>query len=163
MYDFERVKKEFIEAVESAGCKMNSPILQNGRLTRTLGRVIYSGDFINRVEFSKLFLTTATDDTIRQVILHEAAHYIAAKRDGTRHGHDDYFKKICAELGCSNDKAKTAVELTVSKEKVYKYSIYCAKCGFIGGTHRYTKAFDHLEYCTCKKCGGSELSYVQNW
>ena len=125
MYDIERVTKEFSDTLEKAGCKLDVPVTINGRLTSTLGRVIYRGNNPYKVEFSKQFLGTSTDDCIYQVILHEAAHFIAAKRSGVCHHHDGYFKQICAEIGCTNDQTKTHVERTVALEKIYKYVVYC--------------------------------------
>ena len=161
MYDLERVTKEFSDTLEKAGCKLDVPVTINGRLTSTLGRVIYRGNNPYKVEFSKQFLGTSTDDCIYQVILHEAAHFIAAKRSGVCHHHDGYFKQICAEIGCTNDQTKTHVERTVALEKIYKYVVYCPKCGPIAGYQRWSKTLDHLDECSCKSCGSLKLYYTE--
>lgn len=162
MYTLDQIQTEFKNVVEQAGCTLTTPILINGRLTRTLGRVVYNYNTPTKVEFSRQFLDTSNDESIHQVILHEAAHYIAVKRSGQRHGHDEYFKRICAEIGCSNDKTTSHVERIVSPEKVFKYAIYCPNCGFIAGRHKWCSVLDNLEYCVCNKCGSEELSYVVN-
>lgn len=61
----------------------------NGRLSRTLGRVIMGTEWgIAKMEFSKEFLNTSTDG-------HEWAHYYVTKTTGVNHEHDQEFKKVC--------------------------------------------------------------------
>ena len=169
MYDLERVQNEVKETLVKANASLltNVPIQLNGRLTRCLGRIMYRGAngkvYPTRIEFSKLLLEDTHDETIYQVILHECAHYIAWYRTGERHGHDLLFKQICAEIGCTNDGAKCDIEELRSAEQHYKYAIYCPNCGFIGGYSRWSNTLESLPYCTCKKCGSQELSYVKNW
>ena len=169
MYDLERITKEFTEIVEKAGCEMNVPVSLNNRLTRTLGRVIsernkYTNVTKNvKVEFSTNLVQTSSDKSIRSVIEHEACHYIATYRSKLPHGHDDYFRAICDEIGCTNNKTTTSVDRLVADEAIYKYTIYCPKCGVIGGYNRMTKTLQNLDLCGCKKCGSHKLTYKQNW
>lgn len=166
-YDLARVDKEFKEICTNAGVEVTCPITLNGRLTRTLGRVCWirtNGIVRNeKVEFSKQFLATSTDDCIWNVIAHEAAHYIATARTGECHGHDTYFKSICKEIGTSNDGTKTHVERTVAETAVYKYTVLCKTCGVIGYYHRMGKNLKNIDKCTCGKCGSSGLTLVQNF
>ena len=169
MYDLAKVTKEFTDIVEQAGCKMTVPISFNNRLTRTLGRVIsernkYTNVTRNvRVEFSTNLIKTASDKSIRDVIEHEACHYIATHRSKIHHGHDDYFKAICDEIGCTNNKTSTSVDRLVADEAIYRYTIYCPSCGVIGGYNRMSKTLQNLQYCNCAKCGNKKLTYIQNW
>ena len=108
-YDLNRIKMEFNEVCRKAGTPCDVPIRLNGRLTRTLGRVFHQCDvtsgvwYSTHVEFSKQLLETASDKSIRDVILHECAHFIVTARTGENHGHDAAFKKVCAEIGTTND------------------------------------------------------------
>lgn len=163
MYNLDRIRKEVKEICVEAGCKISMPININGRLTRTLGRVMYSNKYASRMEFSKAFIENSTDDSIRQTILHECAHYIAWYRTGERHGHDSLFKQICAEIGCVEDKTTSHVESLKSPDKTIRYAIYCPNCGFIDGRHKWCDTLENLPYCRCGKCGSEELSYVANW
>lgn len=168
MYDIIRVRQEFIDACEGVGVKVQVPIMANGRLTRTLGRVHSERKAgepwkATRVEFSKQLLETSTDETIRDVILHEAAHYVVVTRTGESHGHDAVFKAACAELGTTNDGTTTKVESTVAATALYKYTIDCPRCGNIGGMNRMCKTLREINWCTCRKCGGAGLTYTQNW
>lgn len=166
-YTIERVQKEFTDICNKAGVQVTSPISLNSRLTRTLGRVcmIRHGETVEneKVEFSKQLLETATDNTIWNVIAHEASHYIATVRTGEDHGHDTYFKSICAEIGTTNDGTKTHVERTVAEEQIYKYSVVCQNCGVIAHYHRMSKNLKNISSCYCKKCNSNNLSVVHNY
>lgn len=163
MYDLDRIKKEFKETCDKAGVKLTTPIYINSRLSTTLGQVVFDGeDTPLKIDFSKTFLETATDEAVHQVILHEAAHYIAAKRDGVSHGHDAYFKAICDEIGCTNNKTTYKVERVKGIIGVYKYDVFCPNCGRIKGYNRKTQILDHLDRCHCRGCGSKGLWYVKN-
>lgn len=166
-YDLARVQKEFTEVCNKAGTQVTSPIELNGRLTRTLGRVISYGtkNYLNnsKVEFSKQLLATCSDDTIRDVIMHEAAHYIANDRTHINHGHDTYFKAVCAEIGTTNDGTVTQTERTVAASEIYKYTVSCPNCGPLGYYHRMSKTLKNISHCSCRKCGSHDLSVIQNY
>jgi predicted SprT family Zn-dependent metalloprotease len=162
MYDLSRLKKEFKEVCEKAGIELKIPVRINTRLKTTLGQVCYIGDKPDRVEFSQQLLETSTDEAIHQVLLHEAAHYIADVRDGISHGHDAYFRAICAEIGCTNNKTTYKVERLKGVGSTYKYDVFCPNCGFIKGYNRKGEILKHLNRCHCSNCGSKELWYVQN-
>lgn len=171
MYNLERVKKEFIEILEQAKVKYgNEPILINSRFSHTLGRVTYKRHMrgeaatVDRIEFSKQLLDTATDRSVRDVIEHEACHYIATKRSGIVRGHDKYFKSICAEIGCTNDKTTTDVERTVEAKKVFKYIIMCDTCNEqVGQYMRRCGVVKDPSHYFCKKCKDHNLRVIQNF
>lgn len=169
-YDFTRLQLEFKEVCRNAGCPCTVPIKLNGRLTRTLGRVTYnripsSDSYIpSLVEFSKQLLETASDKSIKDVIYHEAAHYIVTSRTKEHHGHDSLFKAVCAEIGTSNDTPVTKVERTVSSDKLYKYVVFCENCHkMIGGYQRKCATINHLSSCSCRICRKGNLKLIQNW
>ena len=168
MFTLEMIKAELNRLSDSVGDTFNIPVSINSRLTRTLGRVMqYKSNgkcWSDRMEFSKQFLETSTDERVKSVIAHEWAHYYATKSTGEPHGHDAYFKQICAMIGCTNDKMVTSVERTVSEESLSKYVVYCPTCGEpIGSFSRMCATLKHLDECTCKRCGGGNLYYKQNW
>ena len=165
MYDIQRVQKDFYEACRKGGMKREIPVLLNGRLTRTMGRV--TCNWVNevlvpeKVEFSKQLIETATDESIHQVILHEAAHAIVAETTGKSHGHDWVFKDMCGKLGCGLDKASGDVDRIVEVKN--KYDLICPNCGVIGGFSRMCKTVREPQYCGCKRCGTWGLKVRQNW
>lgn len=168
MYDLSRVIKEFTEICNKAGVQVTCPIELNGRLKKTLGQVRWSrrnGIVRNeKVEFSKQLLATATDKSIRDVIAHEACHYIATARSGENHGHDLYFKSICAEIGTSADGTHATIERTISNDQIYKYTVKCIDCdATLGYYHRMSKKLKNINNCRCGKCGSSNLAIVHNF
>lgn len=170
MFTLEEIKAELNRLSEMVGDTFDIPVMINGRLTRTLGRVVMT---INRgtgycknerMEFSKQMLETSTRESIISVIQHEWCHYMVTKETHQDHGHDRIFKAMCARIGCDNDKTTTKVERTVAANKLYKYTIWCDTCKQdIGGYSRMNKTLQNIQLCTCKKCGTNKLSYTQNW
>ena len=168
MFTLEMIKNELNKLSNSVGDTFDIPVSVNARLTRTLGRVMQYKQgkrcWSDRMEFSKQFLETSTDESIISVIQHEWAHYYVTKITGENHGHDAEFKRVCAMIGCTNDKTETKVERTVAEETLSKYVVYCPSCGEpIGGFSRMCSTLKNLDSCTCGKCGSGDLYYVQNW
>ena len=170
MYTLDKIKIQFKGICAKAGVSCNVPITINSRLTRTLGRV--TNNYIGatdtwkptKVEFSKQFIETSSDASIEDVIKHEAAHFIATSRTGENCGHNSYFKKVCAEIGTTNDGTTTKVERTVDESSVYKYAIYCNTCDkVIDGKSRMCRTIKEIKFCTCKACNTSNLRVIQNW
>ena len=170
MYTLDKIEIQFKGICAKAGVSCNVPITINSRLTRTLGRV--TNDYISaidtwrptKVEFSKQFIETSSDASIEDVIKHEAAHFIATSRTGKNCGHNSYFKKVCAEIGTTNDGTTTKVERTVDESSLYKYAIYCDTCNkVIGGKSRMCRTIKEIKFCTCKTCNTSNLRVIQNW
>ena len=55
MYDLDRIKKEFKEACDKAGVVLDTPIYINGRLSTTLGQVVFDGDDKPvKIDFSRI-------------------------------------------------------------------------------------------------------------
>ena len=170
MYTLDKIEVQFKGICAKAGVSCNVPITINSRLTRTLGRV--TNDYIGaidtwrptKVEFSKQFIETSSDASIEDVIKHEAAHFIATSRTGKNCGHNSYFKKVCAEIGTTNDGTTTKVERTVDESSLYKYAIYCDTCDkVIDGKSRMCRTIKEIKFCTCKACNTSNLRVIQNW
>lgn len=170
MYTLDKIEIQFKGICAKAGVSCNVPITINSRLTRTLGRV--TNDYIGaidtwrptKVEFSKQFIETSSDASIEDVIKHEAAHFIATSRTGKNCGHNSYFKKVCAEIGTTNDGTTTKVERIVDESSLYKYAIYCDTCNkVIGGKSRMCRTIKEIKFCTCKACNTSNLRVIQNW
>ena len=149
------------EICSQAGYDFNIPIKINKRLTRTLGRVIYTqtteGKLYNSsMEFSYVMLTTSSLDSIKAVVEHECAHFLVTEETHERHGHDAIFKNMCKKINCLNDTAEfNDIKKTAPDSEIYKYIVVCDKCGTtIGKYFRAGKVVQHPEYYRCK-CGGS--------
>ena len=164
-YNLERIKAEITDICENAGFRgvkyLNISI--NPRLSTTLGRVKYRANPIYpyAIEFSKNFIENNTDEDIHEVIMHECAHAIVTVRTKEKHGHDKYFKAVCAELGTTNDKMYFNSDNKEPQEQVYKYQIYCKDCGkLVASYKRKGKVIKNLSFYKCSLCGG-ELKMVK--
>lgn len=120
----ERITELCKEYCGRCGIKFNSPVVINGRLTRTLGRCFYEGhgSVWNpvKIEISRQLLETATDESIEAVIAHECAHYVSCAITHENHGHDSTFRFYCEKIGTTND---TAVYSDLERKKETKKSI----------------------------------------
>lgn len=150
-----------------AGYEFTIPVKINKRLTRTLGRVTYikTGNYVRNalMEFSYQLLTTATFDSIYEVVQHECAHYLVTEETHEKHGHDATFKAMCARINCTNDGSICySLERNVEESQIYKYFVKCKKCGAtVGKYHRAGKIVQHPELYS-HNCGG-ELEVIKNF
>lgn len=145
----------------------NAPVSINGRLKKTLGRCFYDGFegnyYPTRMEFSKQFLETATEETIKNVIAHECAHYVTTAITHEAHGHDHVFKYYCHQIGTTNDTPTTKVKTIKPKEEIYKYTFYCECCGkFVAGRHRACKLTKNPAGFI-SNCCNAPLFSCKNW
>ena len=167
MWTVQEIENVMTELAMQLNLEFNTPIKINSRLTKTLGRVMseptLDGYIPNCIEFSKRFLETSTDESVRQTIMHEFAHWAALVQTGHPHGHDALFKAICRSIGCTADKAHARIERTVDVDSLYKYVVKCSECG---NTMHYSRAGNVVKYphwYTCGRCGGDSLEVIQNW
>ena len=148
------------------GAELICPVKINGRLTRTLGRVVYEGSVDNVtpkvIEFSKRFVETATPESIQEVVKHEMCHYLVSLVTKKRHGHDVLFKMMCNRVGASlNESCAKEIKYMVPIAKTYKYTITCSSCGaenYYSKAGKVVKNADHYQ-CAC----GGKLIVTQNW
>lgn len=168
MWTIERITNLCIDYCRKCGITFNSPVIINGRLTRTLGRCFYmrAGEVWKptKIEISRQLLETSTDESIEAVIAHECAHYVACAVTHENHGHDSTFRFYCEKIGTSNDTAVYEdLQRTKTNEEIYKYTLYCSECGkFVGGRSRASRIIkEPWDYYT--KCCDAELKVVKNW
>ena len=164
----ERITELCVEYCGRCGIKFNSPVVINGRLTRTLGRCFYEKYGLNwepvKIEISRQLLETATDKSIEAVIAHECAHYVSCAITHENHGHDSTFRFYCEKIGTTNDTAVYSdLERTKGNEEIYKYTIYCSCCGkFIAGRSRACRITKE-PWNFFSKCCNAEVKVKQNW
>lgn len=149
------IKNRLNELSASRNDTFSIPVTVNGRLTRTLGRVMHASrngvTYPTSMEFSRNMLETVVEADIESVIAHEWAHYYITKITGENHGHDAHFKALCAEIGCFGT-TTTKVERTVEAKKS-KYMLYCKECGqLVAEYSRKCKTVDHYDLCTSLCC-----------
>lgn len=158
------------EYCKRCGVEFDSPVQINASLTRTLGRCTsYCKNGIwnpNLLEFSRLLLETATDNCIKNVIMHECAHYACTKKTHEHHGHDYVFKRYCAIIGTTNDGTHyfgLERKPEVKMESIYRYTMYCSECGnFLGGFTRKSKTVKEIRLYHSNCCHAS-IQMNKNW
>ena len=168
MWTIERITELCIDYCSKCNIAFNSPVIINGRLTRTLGRCFYN--CINgvwnpsKIEISRQLLETATDESIKAVIAHECAHYVTCAITHEDHGHDSTFRFYCKKIGTTNDTTfYNNIERTKNNEEIYKYTVYCSECGkFVAGRSRACRITQNPQYFRSKCCAAA-IEVRQNW
>ena len=166
-WTIQEIKQYMQELAENIDLEFDTPVKINGRLTKTLGRVIaepvtfdlYKPEII---EFSRQFLETSTDDSIREIIKHEFCHWVVLVETGEIHHHDIVFKDMCRRVGCEADRPQAKIERIVSNDKLFKYTVKCENCDNEIHYNRAGKVVKHPDWYGCGKCGG-KLKVIQNW
>lgn len=116
--------------------------------------------------FSEVVLD-CDDETIREIVKHEYAHYMALVTYNDCCKHDYRFKEMCRKIGAN------ANEPTFSNESVKnsliqkaKYTLTCKHCGHVYTYSRKCQALDLAKagspLVECAHCGCHEFEYKQN-
>lgn len=117
----------------------------------------------NRFEVSNLILSLDDEQTFREIIKHEYAHYLAniINQDNCRH--DKRFKEQCRRIGAiateptyGNDSIERA------SQKVAKHRLICNECGHVHTFSRMCKTIEAAVQgqATCS-CGSRSFTYKQ--
>lgn len=160
----EEIRKMCFDIAAAEGVVISAPIVLNGRLTRTLGRVCYAFDspydktmHVKSIEFSKKYVENATDDEIRLTIIHEMTHAILCIRTGTKQGHNKLFKELCKQLGGDGE---TYAHTNAIQPK---YVVTCECCGnTVKSAYRAGNVIKHLDWYK-SGCCRSALTVKQNY
>ena len=167
MWTIQEIREYLSELAAQVDLVYDTPIKINGRLTKTLGRVIAEPAMFDTykpqvIEFSRQLLETSTDESVRQVISHEFCHWAVLVETGQPHGHDAVFKAMCHRIGCDANRPQMKVERIVSDDQLYKYIVKCKDCDNEMHYNRAGKVVKHPDWYGCGRCGG-ELYVQQNW
>lgn len=141
---------------------LTCPITENKRFIRCLGRVTYSAEGeLEKIEFSKMLLESGTSVQIMDTIKHEMAHVLV----GPKHGHDDVWRAMAIKLGASPSTCVEDAEqvYAVPDEKLFKYTIYCNKCGKLVDRKSRTCTTTRFPERYRTKCCNATLKVQQNW
>lgn len=169
MFTYQRAKEVFTEFCEKANVSPDIELYINPKMTSTLGRV--SGETIDGityplyVEFSERLMKNADEESVINVIGHEAAHYIVIMRTHEYHQHDALFRSVCREIGIENDGPESSIKWDIDEKELYRYQIYCPTCkeAIPGGYQRMCKTLKEIDSFECCRCGGSGLQVRKNW
>ena len=150
--------------------------LKRNKTTRQLGCFTYSkithrsnGETTytpKSFTFSEVVLES-DDDTIREIVKHEYAHYMALVEYNDQCHHDWRFKKMCKQIGANaNEPTFSNESIRNSLIKKAKYVVICKECGYVYTysrdceTLRLSKAGSPLVSCSC---GSHEFEVKQNY
>lgn len=162
------VKNLLIELSTSKGDSFDIPVEVNGRLTRTLGRVVIQQTTRAgvttakpiKMEFSRQMLETVCEEDIISIIKHEWCHYYLCKVYQKNFGHNAVFKELCESIGTSGT---TSMSVNRVVEVKSKYDVVCKCCGKVLGHYsRACKTTKNPEIYT-SKCCGSSIEIIQNF
>lgn len=148
-----------VDSILSAkNIKVDFPIVVNNRLSRTLARVVYKNNKIDSLEYNKILTRNSSNEAeVIDIIKHECAHIIAFKRTGQRQGHNEYFKKVCKEIGCEGSGRTRQTNFR------YKYEFVCPVCNDVVYASEYrNKTFKNVMEgrCYCSKCGTNSDKFI---
>ena len=116
--------------------------------------------------FSEVVLD-CDDDTIREIVKHEYAHYMALVTYNDQCHHDYRFKEMCQQIGANaNEPTFGNDSIRSSLVKKSKYVLTCKECGHVYTYSRncqtleLAKAGSPLVSCSC---GCHEFEVKQNY
>lgn len=197
IWNMNDVKVIVNEIEQRTGEKLRLEVKVNGKLkkalARCLTRVINGKHIPTKLEFGNTILNVSDHEIFKQIVLHEIAHAIANRRYQDNCNHDSRFKKVCAEIGCTNTGAYCSTEYALAlhvahmkvqeqkeqqatttttkrqttKDGLTKYSVICRKCGNVHPRKQLNQTLKDIiankGYSGCGKCGSTDLYVQQNW
>ena len=170
------VRNILVELDEMTGLNGASLDLKQNNGKRVLASHVFqnvrdaSGKIVQRrpvrFEFSKLSLSCDMD-TLREIVKHEYAHYMALVKYNDNCGHDWRFKEMCKQIGANaNETTYTNQSIMQASVKLAKYVVTCDNCGHQYTYSRKCRTLDLVRtgspYVTCK-CGSHNFTYKQNY
>lgn len=162
----QKIEEYCKELGRKIGLEFDCPVKINGRLTKTLGRVVSESYPFGlkpvSLEISKKLVNYATDEDIRTVIEHEFCHWAVCVETQESHDHDKVFKAMCRRVGCTGDTPNINIKYLVNEDSLYKYVVKCKECGSTLYFSRAGAVVKNLEEYECGKCGG-EFKLIKNW
>lgn len=150
-------------------CRVDTSKIQvkvSKRAVRRRGSCVYTGLGVKEIRLSDFIFTEPADlfyDTVR----HEYAHAVVKlRRPFERHGHDEVWKSVCLEVGCSpNRLASVPAEVKSQYEDKSKYVMTCTYCGAQWKFYRKTRLIKGLMAGTskavCPKCRRTDFELTQ--
>lgn len=158
MHDLMKLYGECVEEMKRINMDISNRIVGikiNSRLSRTLGRCVYShlnGNYI--IEVAPCMLKNGVEvKAVKDTIIHELIHTCP---NCMNHGWEWKRRadRVNRMLGYSISRCATTSELEADgvevKKPVYKYALECKECG---KQYMYKRWCDSLEYPNRYRCG----------
>lgn len=167
MHTIEDIRREFRRLDALCGVDTEGiEIAVSSRMVKRLGSFRYPRTDQGkppRVTISALLLDREEEfwDTVR----HEYAHAaIWLRHPGEDHGHDERWKALCREIGCTpRGTAKLSPEQRARRDSRAKYRVLCEGCGRESFYLRRGRIIDLLlqgqeRRVRCTACGGTRFT-----
>ena len=167
MHTLEDIRREYDRLDALCGADTSGiEIAVSKRMVKRLGCFRYPrtpGGRPPRITISALLLTEeeAFWDTVR----HEYAHAVVwLRHPGEDHGHDDLWKAVCREVGCTpKSTAAPTPAQKAQRESRARYRVRCESCGRESFYYRRGRVVDLLlrgrgPLLRCTACGGNRFT-----
>ncbi len=132
VWNLEDVRKLLDETGEIMGFDCSYvPVEISTRMEKTMGSFLFrekEGKIIpHAFRFSQVLLSGYYNESVvRNVIIHEYAHFYTNVKENKNHKHDAYFKNTCVKLGIPTN---TYFKELLPKVRKNGYILVCSKCG----------------------------------
>jgi predicted SprT family Zn-dependent metalloprotease len=145
------------------------PIRISKKMTRSLGAFKFSRKLKDNkmtfapVEFvfsDRLLNGTCKEDTVRNIIGHEFAHFYCTVVDQQNNGHNEKFKMVCCNLGVSSKfwGSYSVIEELSNYDKK-EYHILCTNCNKLVAVAQRKSRVDNLIKNSISACCRAKLKY----
>ena len=166
MHTIEDIRREFRRLDALCGVDTSQiHIAVSKRMVKRLGCFRYprsGGRKPPCVTVSALLLTE--EELFWDTVRHEYAHAVVwLRHPGENHGHDEVWKAVCREVGCTpRSTAALTPEQKTARESRAKYLVRCETCGRESRYLRRGKIVDLLlrgqgRRIRCTACGGNRF------
>lgn len=137
------------------------PVEISTRMEKTMGSFLFrekEGKIIpHSFRFSEILLSGGYEENVvRNVIIHEYAHFYANMKTQENHMHDDFFKSICKRLGISSE---TYFKQLLPEVKKKGYILVCSKCGQKVAQRRKIDSVDKILRMKISGCCQAKIKY----
>jgi len=144
--DFSAALKLARQIMDQHGC--NLPLRVNGGKT-VIGMLMWKKNFLTgeyiptRLVLSRYLIVLNDEDQIKEVVLHEIAHF----KVNPKNGHNWAWQQMARQLGCKEGRCSVNTNMPEGR-----YKAECS-CGQVYYKHRAGKRVLHSNWF-CRKCRG---------
>ena len=163
-WELEEVRSLLVKTGEAFDfdCK-EVPVEVSTRMEKTMGSFLFrekEGKIIpHSFRFSEVLLSGIYEENVvRNVIIHEYAHFYCNVKTQQNHMHDDFFKSICKRLGISSE---TYFKQLLPEIKKKGYILVCSKCGQKVAQRRKIDSVDKILRMKSSGCCQAKIKYKE--
>ena len=135
------------------------PVEISTRMEKTMGSFLFrekEGKIVpHAFRFSEILMSGIYEEKIvRNVIIHEYAHFYTNVYNQVNHMHDEDFKNTCRRLGISEE---TYFKHLLPEEKKKGYILVCSSCGKRVAVRRKIDSVDKILRMKVSGCCGAKI------